>query len=47
VHLISQKSLKLVFNEQDMAYGCEGGENVRLKDKKLVFILKFKIYMLV
>jgi hypothetical protein len=28
-----------------MAYGSEGGENVRFKDKKPVFVLKFKIYM--
>jgi hypothetical protein len=33
MHLISQKSLELVKNEQDMAYGNEGGENVRLKHK--------------
>jgi len=47
VHLISQKSLELVLNEQDMAYGSEGGKNVRFKDKKSVFVLKLKIYIYV
>jgi hypothetical protein len=28
---MSQESLELVFNEQDMPYGSEGGENVRFK----------------
>ncbi len=26
VHLMSQKSLEMVLNEQDMTYGSEGGE---------------------
>jgi hypothetical protein len=43
VHLISQKSLELVLNEQDMAYGSEGGENVRFKDKKSVFVFVFSL----
>jgi hypothetical protein len=30
---MSQKSLELVKNEQDMAYGSEGSENVRFKQK--------------
>jgi hypothetical protein len=28
-----------------MAYGSKGGENVKFKDKKLVSILKLKIYI--
>jgi len=31
MHLMSQKSLGCFKNEQDMAYGGEGGENVRFK----------------
>jgi hypothetical protein len=30
-----------------MVYKCEGGENVRFKDKKPVFVLKINICMLV
>jgi hypothetical protein len=33
-HLMSQKSLELVKNDQDMTYGSEGGENVRFKHKQ-------------
>jgi hypothetical protein len=33
-HLMSQKSLELVKKEQDMAYGSEGGENLRFKHKQ-------------
>jgi hypothetical protein len=40
VHLISQKSLELFLNEQDMAYGSEGGENVRFKHEKTNFCFK-------
>jgi hypothetical protein len=32
-----QKSLELVKNGQDMAYGSEGGENVKFKAKKRKF----------
>jgi hypothetical protein len=32
-------------NEQDMAYGSEGSENVRFKHKKNQFFLKLKIYI--
>jgi hypothetical protein len=28
-----------------MTYGSEGGENVRFKHKKPIFVLKFKIYI--
>jgi hypothetical protein len=31
---MSQQSLEMVKNGQDMAYGSEGGENVRFKQKK-------------
>jgi hypothetical protein len=35
---MSQKSIEFVFNEQDMAYGSEGDENVRLKRFKNHFL---------
>jgi hypothetical protein len=37
---MSQKLLELVLNEQDMACGNEGGENIRFKHKKINFCFK-------
>jgi len=37
---MSQKSPELVLNEQDMAYGSEGGENVKFKQKTNNFCFK-------
>jgi hypothetical protein len=33
VHLMSQNHWNWFLNEQDIAYGSEGGENVRFKHK--------------